>query len=80
MVICVNIYKICMFACLVWFYGILTLIGYLMPNLFHTYILQIGFLKHILLITFLNEPELIFLHTVKWFHLSLSSTNNSIYY
>ena len=24
--------------------------------------------KHILWITYLNEPELIFFHTVKWFH------------
>ena len=33
--------------------------------------------KHILQITFLNELELIyFLHTVKWFHLFLSYTNN----
>ena len=28
--------------------------------------------KHILLITFLNEPRLILLHTVKWFHVSLA--------
>ena len=36
--------------------------------------------KHILQKTFLNESELIFLHTVKWFHLFLSNTNNAIYY
>ena len=30
--------------------------------------------------TFLNEPELIFLHTVKWFQLLLSNMNNSDYY
>ena len=38
--------------------------------------------KHILLITFLNERELIFifLHTVKWFHLFQPNTNNLIYY
>ena len=35
--------------------------------------------KHILL-TFLNEPELILFPTVKWFHLFLFNTNNSIYY
>ena len=35
--------------------------------------------KHILLITFLNEPELIvFLHMVKWFQVLLCNTNNSI--
>ena len=33
--------------------------------------------KHILLIIFLNKPELIFLHTVKWFHLI---SNNSFLY
>ena len=38
---------------LVWFYGISTIVGYLMPNLFYTYVLNIydlvwlGFLKHI---------------------------------
>ena len=36
--------------------------------------------KHILQITFLNEPEVIFFDTVKWFHLFLSNMNNSIYY
>ena len=36
--------------------------------------------KHILLITFLNKPELIFLHTVKWFQVLLCITNNSIKY
>ena len=36
--------------------------------------------KHIMLITFLNEPQLMFLHTVRWFHFFLSNTNNSIYY
>ena len=36
--------------------------------------------KHILLITFVNEPELILFHTVKWFHLFRSNMNNSIYY
>ena len=37
--------------------------------------------EHILLITFLDEPQL-FLggHTVKWFQVLLSNTNNSIYY
>ena len=37
-------------------------------------------LKHVLLIKFLNEPELIFLHTVKWFQVLLSNMNNSIFY
>ena len=38
--------------------------------------------KHILLITFLNEPELIFLFPdkVKWFQVFLYNTNDSIFY
>ena len=64
---------------MVWFYGISTIIGYLMPNPFYTYILNM-ISKHILWITSLNEPDLIFLHTVKWFHLFLSNMNNSICY
>ena len=36
--------------------------------------------KHILQLTFLNKPELIFLHTVKRLHLFLSNKNKSIYY
>ena len=35
--------------------------------------------KHILLISFLNKSEIIFLHTVKWFHLFVSNIDNSIY-
>ena len=34
--------------------------------------------KHILLTTFLNEPKLILLHTVKWFQVLLCITKNSI--
>ena len=33
--------------------------------------------KHILLITFLNEPKLILLHTIKCFEVLLYITNNS---
>ena len=36
-----------------WFYGISTIVGYLMPNPFYKYILNI-------LLMFLNEPVLIF--------------------
>ena len=36
--------------------------------------------KHILYINFFNKPELIFLHTVKWFHLFLCNMNYCIYY
>ena len=45
---------------LVGFYGISTTVGYLMLNTVYTYI-KYMFCKHILLITFLNEPELSFL-------------------
>ena len=34
--------------------------------------------KHILLITFLNAPKFILLHTVKWFQVLQFITNNSI--
>ena len=34
--------------------------------------------KRILLITFINEPKLILLHTVKWFQVWLCIANNSI--
>ena len=34
--------------------------------------------KYIFLITFLNKPKLILLHTVKWFEVLLRITNNSI--
>ena len=45
--------------CWLWFYGISTIVGYLMLNPVYTYMIC----KHILLITFLNEPELIFFCT-----------------
>ena len=46
---------------LVWFYGISTLLGYLMLNLFYTYIeYMIG--KHILLITFFEWAWTFFVH------------------
>ena len=49
---------------LVWFYGISNIVGYLMPN--HVYTYQIYMIhKHILLLTYLNEPGFIFLHIVK---------------
>ena len=44
---------------LVWFYGISTIVSHLISNLFYANILNM-ISKHILLITFLNEPELIF--------------------
>ena len=57
-------------------YGILTLVGYLMPSLY-IYIKYIWFVN-ILLIRFLKEPRLIHLHAVKWFQVLLWITNNSI--
>ena len=36
--------------------------------------------KHILLLTFLSEPELIYLHTVKWFQVFLFNMNNYIHF
>ena len=44
---------------LVWFYGISTIVGYLMPNPVFTYTFNIWFVN-ILLITFLNKAELNF--------------------
>ena len=43
---------------LVGFYGISTIVNYLMSNPLYTYILIHMICKHILLITFLNESEL----------------------
>ena len=45
---------------MVWFDGISTIVGYLMPNYPYTYILNM-ISKHILFMTFLNESELSFL-------------------
>ena len=64
---------------LVGFYGILTIVGYLMPKS-SLYILNIWF-EYILLITFLNEPELIsFCTQLNGFKYFLSNTNNYINY
>ena len=58
-------------------YGISALIGYLILNPIHTYILNIYDFQ-MTLILFLNEPELFSLHTVKWFQDLLSYTYCSI--
>ena len=79
----------CMYVCicvcvgelvgwLVVFFSISTLVGYLMPNPLYTFVLNriykwIFWRQH-----FLNKPELICLHTVKWFQVLLSNTYNSI--
>ena len=48
-----------------------------MPNPVYAYILDIYMVcKQVLLITFLNEPEIICLRTVKWFQVLLYNTNN----
>ena len=53
---------------LVVFYGISTLVGYLMPNPVYTYISDMYDLEmNSLWVTILNEPELIYLPIVKWF-------------
>ena len=41
-----NIYDLVWFG-LVWFYGISTIVGYLMPNPIYTYILNINDLIHL---------------------------------
>ena len=46
---------------LIWFYGMSTIVVYLMPNLLYIYIYILNIYMnctHILLIIFLNEPEL----------------------
>ena len=47
---------------LVGFYGISTIVDYLMPNPLYAYIYIYMICVHILLITFVNVPELIFPH------------------
>ena len=43
---------------LVGFDGISTIVGYFMPNLVYTYVLNLYMIcEHILLMRFLNEPE-----------------------
>ena len=60
---------------LIGFYGISTIVGYLMSNNVYTGNMVC---KHILLITFLNELALHFLLAAKWFQVLLCITNNSI--
>ena len=51
------------------------LVGYLMPNPVNTYIHTYIYMickKNGLLVTCLNEVELIYLHTVKWFQVLLT--------
>ena len=63
---------------LVGFYGISTITGHLMPNPVYYIIIIHMISEHILLITFLNEPEVIFFHIVKWFQVLLCNTNYSL--
>ncbi len=63
---------------LVWFGHISTILGYLMLNPLYTYILNIYDLQTHFVDTFFNEPELFFLHIVKWFQVLLSNTNSSV--
>ena len=59
---------------LVWFYGMSNIVGYLMPNSLYTYTLNIWDLYTHFVDNILNEPKLIFLHTVfngfKYFYLT----------
>ena len=68
---------------LVGFYGISTIVGYLMPNPLYTYVLNIFVIcKRIVLIAILNELEL-FWHTFQWFQLLLYNCHlfvNSLFY
>ncbi len=48
-----------LFIGLVWFYGISTIVGYLMPDPFYKYI-KYMISKHILKMIFLNKPECIY--------------------
>ena len=58
---------------LVRFYGASSIVVHLMPNTFHIYIKYI-ISKQILKNNFWNKPELLFLYTVKLFHL-ISNTS-----
>ena len=65
------------------FYGVLTLLGYLMPDsVQYIYIYIYRICKRIVywIKSFLNEPELICLHTVEWFEVFLFNTNSVQYY
>ena len=62
------------------FYGISTLVGYLMPHPLFTYKLNIWFVNEQFIGKIANKQELIYLHTIKWFQVLLSNTNNLIYY
>ena len=58
-----SIQEVCFFflACLVWFYNISIIVGFVMTNRYiYIYIYIYIISKHILYITFLNESELIF--------------------
>ena len=61
---------------LIWFYGISIIVDYLMLNPLYIYILNYIRFGDILLMTFLNEPKLIFLHTIKWFQVLLNKCHN----
>ena len=56
---------------LVGFYDISTTVAYLKPNAFYRYILNVSFL---------TQSNCFFLHTVKWFQVFLSNTNNYVNY
>ena len=66
---------------LVWFYGISTLIDYLIPNPVYIYIYiypDIWFVNEYFVGNILNKTDLICLHTVKWFQVLVCYTINSV--
>ena len=62
------------------FYGISTIVGYIMPNSVNTYILNIyNFQTHF--VGYISKRALAhFLHIVKTFQVFLSNTNTSFFY
>ena len=49
------------------FYGVSTLVGYLMPNPVYASASNVRFVNEYFVGNILNKFELIYLHTVKWF-------------
>ena len=63
---------------MVWFYGISTILDYIMPTHVYTYILNIYDLSAHFVDKVFKWDWAYFLHTVKWFQVLLCLTNNSI--
>ena len=50
----------------------------MLPFSSHVYVSWMKSESYYITVTFLNEPEVIFVHTVKWFQALLFNMNNSI--